>query len=122
MAALDQARARRHALIRSVAALTGDVVVGATLAAAVTWLINTATLGIFVSFLTWLLASLVWLVASQYAVFPAVGFLLSDSKLEAMADGMGALRSVFGAASAAAGRDLWRGLSRQFVNARMRGL
>ena len=120
MAIFDQAKARRRALIRSVAALTGDVVVAATLAAAVTWLLNTATLSIFLSFLAWLVAALVWLIASQYVVYPAVGFLFSDSKLEAAAEAMGSLRGVFGAASSAAGRDLWHGLSRQVVNARMK--
>lgn len=47
------------------------------------WVIQVAALGLFLSFLVWLIAALlISLVLSQYIVHPGVKFLLSDHKLD----------------------------------------
>ena len=76
-------RERRNALIRTIAALTGDIATGLAFAALCTWLINAAALGVFLSFLLWLISALLCLAVSQYLIHPSVKFLLSDHKLEA---------------------------------------
>lgn len=74
---------RRNALIRTVAAITGDIATGIAVASACLWLIEAATLGLFLSFMLWLLALLVSLALSQHLVYPATQLLLSDQKLDA---------------------------------------
>jgi hypothetical protein len=73
---------RKRVFIRTTAALAGDITVGLLFASVCVWIINVAALGIFLSFLLWLLAALVALAASEYLVHPTVAFLLSDRKLE----------------------------------------
>ena len=73
---------RRNALIRTVSALTGDIAAGVALASACLWLIESAALGLFLSFLLWLVAMFLGLAISQYLIQPAVQALLSDRKLE----------------------------------------
>lgn len=73
---------RRNALIRTVSALTGDLATGVALASACLWLIESAALGLFLSFLLWLVAIFLGLAISQYLVQPAVQALLSDRKLD----------------------------------------
>lgn len=73
---------RRNTLIRTVAAATGDVATGVALASACVWLIQTAALGLFLSFLLWLLCVLLSLAISQYVIHPATQQLLSDRKLD----------------------------------------
>ena len=73
---------RRNILIRTVATVVGDVAVAVAMASACLWLIESATLGLFLSFLLWLIAALVAMAASQYIVHPALTLLLSDRKLD----------------------------------------
>ena len=73
---------RRNALIRTVSALTGDLATGVALASACLWLIESAALGLFLSFLLWLVALFLGLAISQHLVQPAVQALLSDRKLD----------------------------------------
>ena len=73
---------RRNVLIRTVTAVLGDVATGIAVASACVWLIEAATLGLFLSFLTWLIGALAALALSQYLVHPAVALLLSDRKLD----------------------------------------
>ena len=72
---------RRNTLIRTVAAVSGDIATGIAMAAACVWLIEAAALGLFLSFLLWLLGTLIALAFSQYVVHPAVAVVLSNRKL-----------------------------------------
>lgn len=97
---------RRNTLIRAVATVTGDIAVGAAMAAACVWLIEAASLGLFLSFLVWLIGSLLALAVSQFVVHPAAAVLLSDRKLDQVLDGASGLSHVF----SNLGADLGRGL------------
>ena len=73
---------RRNILIRTVATVCGDIATGIALASAAVWIIEAATLGLFLSFLVWLLAALLALALSQYVVHPTLTAVLSDRKLD----------------------------------------
>ncbi|MBY4594164.1 hypothetical protein K3217_01240 [bacterium BD-1] len=73
---------RRNILVRSMAVLAGDVATGVALATACVWMIEAAALGLFLSFLVWLLGLALSLALSQYLVHPAVRLVLSDRKLD----------------------------------------
>ena len=73
---------RRNFFIRTVAAFTGDFTVGFALAAGCVWVIQFATLGLFLSFLLGLIALIAALSTSQLIVHPVVQFALSDRKLD----------------------------------------
>ena len=73
---------RRNILIRTVAAVSGDIATGVAVAAGCIWLIESAALGLFLSFMVWLLGALIALALSQYVVHPAVAALLSSHKLD----------------------------------------
>ena len=75
---------RRNTLIRTVAALSGDIAVGVALASACVWLIEAAALGLFLSFLLWLVGLMLSLALSQYIVHPLCSAVLSDRKLDDM--------------------------------------
>ena len=74
---------RRNTLIRTVAAVSGDIATGINMAAACVWITEAAALGLFLSFLLWLLGTLIALAFSQYVVHPAVAVMLSNRKLDA---------------------------------------
>ena len=82
---------RRNTVIRTVAALCGDIAVGVALAAACAWVIKAAALGLFLSFLLWLVGTLLALALSQYLVHPAVQLVLSDRKLDAACKALASL-------------------------------
>lgn len=75
---------RAHILIRIGATVTGDIAAGVALASACVWLIQAAALGLFLSFLLWLLAFVASLAISQHVVHPVVHVLLSDRKLDGL--------------------------------------
>jgi hypothetical protein len=82
---------RRNTIIRSVATIAGDVATGVAVASACVWLIEAATLGLFLSFLVWLIGALLALALSQYVIHPALTVVLSDSKLDLAVDAMSGL-------------------------------
>lgn len=82
---------RRNILIRAAATVTGDITVAVAVASACIWTIEAAALGLFLSFLLWLLGVLLSLALSQYVVHPALTVLLSDSKLDLAFDAVKAL-------------------------------
>lgn len=82
---------RRNTLIRTVTALCGDIAVGLALATACAWIIEAAALGLFLSFLLWLVGTLLALALSQYLVHPAVQLVLSDRKLNGAVNAVAAL-------------------------------
>ena len=91
---------RRNVLIRSITGLCGDVAVSVAIASTCVWIIEVASLGLFLSFLLWMLAALASLALSQLVVHPAVSLLLTDRKLDAgleaaagFADGLNAASS-----------------------------
>lgn len=86
--------ARRNTFIRTVATVCGDIAVGAAVATACVWVIETAALGLFLSFLVWLVGMLLALAISQYVVHPAAAMLLSDQKLDQAMDGLAGLGGV----------------------------
>lgn len=73
---------RQRAFIRTISALAGDIAVGLLFASVCVWIINIAALGIFLSFLMWMLGAFLAMAVSQYLIHPTVNFLLSDRKLE----------------------------------------
>ena len=77
----------------------GDIAVGVALATACAWVIEAAALGLFLSFLMWLVGTLLALALSQYLVHPAVQLVLSDRKLDGAVDAL----SVFAEAAQDAG-------------------
>jgi hypothetical protein len=81
-------KARRNALIRTVATITGDIAAGVAMASLAAWIIETATLGLFLSFLVWLLAAIAALALSQFVVHPTATVLLSDHKLDLAVDAL----------------------------------
>ena len=74
---------RRHVLIRSITGLCGDIAIGVALASTCAWIIEAASLGLFLSFLLWILALLASLMLSQLVLHPALAVLLCDRKLDA---------------------------------------
>ncbi len=95
---------RRNLFIRTVAAVTGDLVLAFSIASACTWAIQVATLGLFRSFLLWLVALIGYLALSQFLLHPALAALLSDRKLD---DGL-ALSAETVRATAEIARQVWR--------------
>ena len=83
--------ARRNLFIRSIVSVTGDIAITYAMASACVWVIQSAALGLFLSFLLWLLAVALSLAISQYALHPLVGFVLSDSKLDRGIDALSSL-------------------------------
>lgn len=73
---------RQRVFIRTASALAGDIAVGLLFASVCVWIINFAALGIFLSFLLWLLGAILAMAVSEYLIHPTVAFLLSDKKLE----------------------------------------
>ena len=100
--------ARRNTVIRNIVALTGDITIGIALASACTWLINVAALGIFLSFLMWLITAVLTLAISQYIVNPSVKFLLSDHKLEDAISTASGLYSAFSYLGDQTSQEIWR--------------
>lgn len=98
---------RRNTFIRSLAAVTGDIAVGLAFAAACSWVIQAAAFGLFVSFLMWLIASLLCLAVSQYVVHPSVRFLLSDSKLEDVVNTLAGLSDAAAYLGSRSGQQVW---------------
>ena len=76
---------RRNTVFRTVATITGDIAAGLAMASVAAWLIESATLGLFLSFMVWLLATIAALALSQLVVHPVVKTLLSDRKLDMVA-------------------------------------
>ncbi len=73
---------RRNLIIRTVATIVGDFTTGMAIASLAVWIIETAALGLFLSFLVWLISALIALALSQYVVHPALTVVLSDRKLD----------------------------------------
>ncbi len=73
---------RRNVFIRTVAAFAGDFAVGFSMAMACNWIIQTAALGLFLSFLLWVLGLILSLALSQYVVHPLAAAVLADRKLD----------------------------------------
>lgn len=103
--------ARRNLIIRSVASIAGDAAIGLATASACLWIIQAASLGLFLSFLLWLVAAILSLVASQYLLRPAVRWLLSDQKLDDTITAAGALADV----GVEVGRQVFSGLAQHLA-------
>ena len=86
---------RNQTLYRTVATLTGDITIGLLFSSICIWIINVAALGIFLSFLAWLIAAILAMAASQYLIHPTVNFLLCDRKLERVVQKTHGLAGVF---------------------------
>lgn len=108
----------RNTLIHTVAAACGDIATGVTVAAACAWLIEAATLGLFLSFLVWLLGAFIALALSQYVVHPLVAMLLSSRKLGDGIDALSALAREAVRVGPQAAQQLW---GRFMPRARQRG-
>lgn len=82
---------RRNVLVRTIGAVCGDLTVGVAVASAVTWVIQAASLNLFLSFLLWMLGAILALALSQYVVHPLTSVLLSDRKLDLAFDALDGL-------------------------------
>ncbi len=82
---------RRNTIIRAVATITGDIAAGVACASIAVWFIESAALGLFLSFLVWLLAAIAALALSQYVVHPTVKAVMSDKKLDMAVDAVSGL-------------------------------
>jgi hypothetical protein len=82
---------RRNVIIRMVSTILGDIAVGIAMASVATWIIESAALGLFLSFLIWLLAAIAALALSQFLVHPTAKVLLSDQKLDLAVDAISGL-------------------------------
>ena len=82
MSEFPMSTSRRNVIIRTVTTVAGDIATGVAVASACIWIIESAALGLFLSFLIWLIGTLLALALSQYVVHPALTTLLSDSKLD----------------------------------------
>lgn len=112
---IHSTRTRRNFMIRTIAGLTGDLAIGIALANACLWLIQAASLGLFLSFLVWLIGLVLSLALSQYAVHPAVKFALCDRKLDqGIAAATRFAQSTFRFA-AEADPSVWQQLRRRFA-------
>jgi len=106
---------RRNAIIRTVASLAGDIAIGTAVASACVWLIESALLGVFLSFLTWLLGIVLSLALSQYVVHPTVKLALSDHKLDQAAGAVSALADIVGHIGTSMATGLWSAWRRDVV-------
>ena len=86
---------RRNILIRTVATIVGDITVGVAVASVALWIIETAALGLFLSFLVWLLAAIAALALSQFVLHPALSMVLSDHKLDLAVEAVSGLAERF---------------------------
>jgi hypothetical protein len=82
---------RRNLFIRSIVTFSGDFALGYSMATICVWIIQSAALGVFLSFLLWLLAIILVLALSQFVVRPAIAFVLSDRKLDRGIDALSGL-------------------------------
>ena len=98
---------RRNVLIRTVATVVGDIAVAMAFASACIWLIEFATLGLFLSFLVWLIAALLAMAASQYLVHPTVTLLLSDRKLDRAIEAMSSMTELVSKSGLQGAFHLW---------------
>ncbi len=87
----SMSNARRNLIIRTVGTLCADIAVGVAVAGAVGWIIQSASLGLFLTFLLWVLGIIVALALSQYLVHPISKVLLSDQKLDLAFTALGGL-------------------------------
>jgi hypothetical protein len=94
---------RHNFIVRAVGTLAGDAAAGIAMASACTWIIQSAALGMFLSFVAWLIAIVATLAISQFVVHPIATTLLSDSKLD---EGIAAVTAAC-RATAGAALDLW---------------
>ena len=108
---------RRNIWIRTIAGITGDVAVGVALSSACLWVIQSASLGVFLSFLLWIVGFLLSLAISQYAVHPTVTLLLSDRKLDRSIDALLSLAHAATDLGVGIGAPVWGQLRKRF-NAR----
>lgn len=100
--------ARRNTLIRLITGIGGDIAIATVMAAACVWVIQAAALGVFLSFLIWLIGAILSLALSQYVFRPALRAVMSDHKLDDAASVVTALAEV----ATEAGRQIAGGLAR----------
>lgn len=112
-------RQRRYALVRAVATLTGDFATGFAFGSMCSWIIATAALGTFLSFLAWLIAILLTMLVSQHIVHPSAKFLLSDHKLD---DTVQTFKDLYGSVVGreSGAQDMWRSVRRGALDLRDR--
>ncbi len=109
---------RRNTFIRYVASISGDIAVGAAVAAACVWVIEAAALSVFLGFLVWLLGTLIALALSQYVVHPLINAVLSERKLDRAIDAMTGLAGVAVEASDQAATGIARCMQQAFTTMR----
>ena len=71
----------RYSTLRATVSLAGDAGAAIAIASACAWIIESAALGLFLSFLVWLLGLIMSLALSQHIVHPTIQFAMADDKL-----------------------------------------
>lgn len=105
---------RRNFFIRTLAAFAGDFAIGFSLAVACSWVIQYAALGLFLSFLLWIVAIVIALALSQHVVHPLVATVLSDHKLDDAIDAVSSLAESVTHFARGAGSPAWDHLRGSF--------
>jgi len=77
---------RRNVIVRCLTSMTGDIALAVAVASGCVWVIEAASLGFFLSFMVWLVATLAALAFSQLVLHPAINMLLSDRKFDGTID------------------------------------
>lgn len=108
MSEFPMSTSRRNVIIRTVAGISGDIAIGIAVASACIWFIEVAALGVFLSFLLWLLGALIALAISQYVVHPAVAVLLSNRKLDVGIDALTGLAEQARRVGTQTAQQFWR--------------
>ena len=108
MSEFPMSTSRRNVIIRTVAGISGDIATGIAVASACVWLVEVAALGLFLSFLLWLLGAIAALAISQYVVHPALTVLLSNRKLDVGIDALTGLAEQAKRVGTQTAQQLWR--------------
>jgi hypothetical protein len=77
---------RRNVIVRCVTSMVGDIALAVAVVAGCAWIIEAASLGFFLAFLVWLMATLAALAFSQLVLHPVVNMILSDRKFDDTVD------------------------------------
>ncbi len=88
---------RRNVIVRCITSMVGDIALAVAVVSACAWIIEAASLGFFLAFLLWLMATLAALAFSQLVLHPVVNMILSDAKFDDSIDAIVSLVQGFDA-------------------------
>lgn len=77
---------RRNVIVRCLTSMVGDIGLAVAVVSGCAWIVEAASLGMFLTFLLWLVAILSALAFSQLVLHPLVNMALSDRKFDDTVD------------------------------------